>query len=53
MPQTHLWKPELLDMSVESERIRLETLRANGSILESFDTLDAQVAEWAVCHRPE
>ena len=53
MPQTHLWKPELLDMSVESDRIRLETLRANGSILESFDTLDAQVAEWAVCHRPE
>ena len=52
MPSTHLWKPELLDLSVESDRIRLNTLREGGSVLEEYDTLDAQVAEWAVCHRP-
>ncbi len=52
MAQTHLWKPEVLDMSVESDRIRLNTLRVHGSILEEYDTLDAQVAEWAVCHEP-
>lgn len=53
MAQTHLWKPELLDMSVESDRIRLNTLRESGSILEEYDTLDAQVAEWAVCREPQ
>lgn len=52
MPNTHLWKPELLNMAVESNRIRLNTLRASGAILEEYDTLDAQVAEWAVCHEP-
>jgi len=52
MPNTHLWKPEILDLAVESDRIRLETLRAAGRILEEYDTLDAQVAEWAVCHHP-
>jgi len=52
MAKTHLWKPELLDMSVESDRIRLNTLREGGSVLEEYDTLDAQVAEWAVCHEP-
>ena len=45
MPQAHLWKPEVLNMAVESDRIRLNTLRADGSILEEYDTLDAQVAE--------
>ena len=43
MAKTHLWKPELLDMSVESDRIRLNTLREGGSVLEEYDTLDAQV----------
>ena len=52
MPNTHLWKPEILDLAVESDRTRLETLRASGRILEEYDTLDAQVAEWAVCHHP-
>ena len=52
MPTTHLWKPELLDLSVESDRIRLSSLRESGSILEEYDTLDSQVAEWAVCHTP-
>ena len=52
MANTHLWKPELLDLSVESDRIRLNSLRESGSILEEYDTLDAQVAEWAVCHEP-
>ena len=47
MPNTHLWKPEILDLAVESDRIRLETLRESGRILEECDTLDAQVAEWA------
>ena len=52
MAANHLWKPEILDLSVESNRIRLETLREGGSVLEEFDTLDAQVAEWAICHAP-
>ena len=52
MPSNHLWKPEVLDLSVESNRIRLQTLREGGSVLEEFDTLDAQVAEWAICHAP-
>lgn len=52
MPTTHLWKPELLDISIESDRIRLNALRESGSILEEYDTLDSQVAEWAVCHTP-
>ena len=52
MASNHLWKPELLDLAVESHRIRLQTLREGGSILEEFDTLDAQVAEWAICHAP-
>ena len=52
MPTTHLWKPELLDVNVESDRIRLNSLRESGSILEEYDTLDSQVAEWAVCHTP-
>ena len=39
MPTTHLWKPELLDVSVESDRIRLNSLRESGSILEEYDTL--------------
>ena len=43
---------ELLDLSVESDHIRLNTLRESGTILEEYDTLDAQVAEWAVCHTP-
>ena len=52
MPSTHLWKPEILHLSEASDRIRLETLRSSGTILEEYDTLDAQVAEWAVCHHP-
>lgn len=52
MPSNHLWKPELLDLSVESDRIRLSSLRESGTILEEHDTLDSQVAEWAVCHTP-
>lgn len=52
MAKTHLWKPELLDVSIESDRIRLDALRRSGAILEEYDTLDAQVAEWAVCHEP-
>lgn len=52
MPNSHLWKPEILELAVESDRIRLETLRESGRILEEYDTLDAQVAEWAVCHHP-
>ena len=47
MPTTHLWQPELLDMSQESHRIRWESLKASGTVLEVHDTLDAQVAEWA------
>ena len=47
MPSNHLWKPEVLDLSVESNRIRLQTLREGGSVLEEFDTLDAQVAAGA------
>lgn len=52
MPTTHLWKPELLELSVESNRIRLQTLRESGTIVEEHDTLDSQVAEWAICHEP-
>ena len=52
MPNTHLWKPEILALAVESDRIRLETLRESGRIMEEYDTLDAQVAEWAVCRHP-
>jgi len=52
MPTTHLWKPELLDVNVETDRIRLNALRESGSILEEYDTLDSQVAEWAVCQTP-
>lgn len=52
MPSTHLWQPELLDMSQESHRIRWESLKASGTVLEVHDTLDAQVAEWAICHAP-
>ena len=52
MPAAYLWKPELLDVNVESDRIRLNSLRESGSILEEYDTLDSQVAEWAVCHTP-
>ena len=48
----HVWKPELLDLAVESDRIRLTTLRESGAVTEEFDTLDAQVAEWAVCQTP-
>ena len=52
MPTTHLWKPELLDVNSETDRIRLNSLRESGSILEEYDTLDSQVAEWAVCQTP-
>lgn len=52
MPTTHLWKPELLDVNIETDRIRLNSLRESGSILEEYDTLDSQVAEWAVCQTP-
>lgn len=52
MPTTHLWKPELLDVNIETDRIRLNALRESGSILEEYDTLDSQVAEWAVCQTP-
>ena len=52
MPTSHLWKPELLNIAVESDRIRLSSLRESGSILEEYDTLDSQVAEWAICNTP-
>lgn len=48
----HLWQPELLDMSQESHRIRWESLKASCTVLEVHDTLDAHVAEWAICHAP-
>ena len=53
MPLTHSWKPEVLDMSVESDRIRLESIKQSSDSLEIHDTLDSQVAEWAICRNPQ
>lgn len=52
MSHNHLWQPEILDLSSASDKTRWESLQASGAVLEVYDTLDAQVAEWAVCHEP-
>ena len=52
MARTHLWQADVFDMAVESDRIRLEGLRLSNASLEVHDTLDSQVAEWAICRNP-